>query len=89
MNEADALELLRAGVLAVILGSAPAVVAALAVGLVISLFQALTQIQESTLSFAPKIIAVAVALLVASPFIGSQIVSFSERVQLHIEQGFR
>lgn len=89
MNEADALELLRAGVLAVILGSAPAVIAALAVGLAISLFQALTQIQESTLSFAPKIIAVTVALLVASPFIGSQIVSFNERVQIHIEQGFR
>ncbi|MFO1116206.1 MAG: flagellar biosynthesis protein FliQ [Beijerinckiaceae bacterium] len=89
MNEADALELLRAGILAVILGSAPAVIAALIVGLTVSLFQALTQIQESTLSFAPKIVAVALALLVASPFIGSQILSFSERVQIHIEQGFR
>lgn len=89
MNEADALELLRGGIWTIILGSAPAVTAALCVGLVIALFQALTQIQESTLAFAPKIIAVGFAIIVAAPFIGAQLLAFNERVHSHIETGFR
>jgi len=58
MNEADALELLRAAIWTIIIGSGPAVGAAMFVGLIIALLQALTQIQESTLTFVPKIVAV-------------------------------
>ena len=57
MNEADALELLRAAIWTIIIASGPAVAAAMFVGLVIALLQALTQVQETTLTFVPKIVA--------------------------------
>ncbi len=88
MNEADALELMRAGIWTVIVGSGPAVAAAMIVGIVIALFQALTQIQEATLTFVPKIVAVFLALMAASPFIGAQVYAFSEQVYARIESGF-
>lgn len=88
MNEADALELLRAAIWTIILGSGPAVAAAMIVGFIIALFQALTQIQEATLTFVPKIIAVFIALAIGAPFIGGQIYSFTERVYARIEKGF-
>ena len=50
---------------------APAMIAGLVVGLVIAFFQALTQIQEMTLVFVPKIIAIFVVLLIALPFAGA------------------
>ena len=89
MTGPETLDVARDAIWTIVVVSSPLMVVGLVVGVVVSLFQALTQIQESTLSFAPKIVAVALALLVASPFIGSQILSFSERVQIHIEQGFR
>ena len=88
MNEADALELMRAAVWTVIVASGPPVAAAMAAGVVIALFQALTQIQEATLTFVPKIIAVFLALMAASPFIGAQVYAFSEQVYSRIERGY-
>ena len=88
MNEADALELLRAAIWTIIIGSGPAVAAAMFVGLIIALLQALTQIQEATLSFVPKILAIFVALAIGAPFIGSQVYSFTEQVYSRIEKGF-
>ncbi|MBD8652984.1 flagellar biosynthesis protein FliQ [Rhizobium sp. CFBP 13726] len=88
MTEADALEILRISVWAMLLASAPAVFTAMAVGLVISLFQALTQVQESTLSFAPKIVAVFVALAVAAPFIGGQLNLLVVEIFSHVQSGF-
>ena len=66
----------REGLYLAILLSAPIVLAALAVGLVVSIVQATTQIQEQTLSFAPKLVAVMLALAIASPWIGTQLVRF-------------
>jgi len=88
MNEADALELLRAAIWTIIIGSGPAVGAAMFVGLIIALLQALTQIQESTLTFVPKIVAVFIALAVGASFIGGQIHTFTELVYSRIEKGF-
>jgi flagellar biosynthetic protein FliQ len=88
MNEADALELVRSAIWTIIIGSGPAVAAAIVVGLVIAILQALTQIQEMTLTFVPKIIAIFVVLLVTAQFIGGQIYSFSEHVYSRIETGF-
>ena len=88
MNEADALELLRAAIWTVIIASGPAVAAAMFVGLVIALLQALTQIQETTLTFVPKIVAIFIALTVGAPFIGNQIYTFTEQVYSRIEKGF-
>lgn len=88
MNEADALELVRSAIWTIIIGSGPAVAAAISVGLVIAIMQALTQVQEMTLTFVPKIIAIFVVLLVTAQFIGGQIYSFSEHVYSRIETGF-
>jgi len=88
MNEADALELLRAAIWTIIIGSGPAVGATMFVGLIIALLQALTQIQESTLTFVPKIVAVFIALAIGAPFIGGQIHTFTELVYSRIEKGF-
>jgi flagellar biosynthetic protein FliQ len=88
MNEADALELLRAAIWTIIIASGPAVAAAMFVGLVIALLQAPTQVQETTLTFVPKIVAIFIALAVGAPFIGNQIHTFTEQVYSRIEKGF-
>jgi flagellar biosynthetic protein FliQ len=88
MNEIDALELVRAAIWTVIVGSGPAVLAAMIIGIVIALIQALTQIQEVTLTFIPKIIAILVVSLVTGSFVGSQIFAFTELVYGRIVTGF-
>ncbi|PLS01466.1 flagellar biosynthesis protein FliQ [Neobacillus cucumis] len=60
--------------------AAPILMIALVVGLIISIFQAVTQIQEQTLVFVPKIIAVFIALLVFGPWMLRQIVNFTENI---------
>jgi len=57
--------------------AAPMLITALVVGFAISLFQSITQIQEVTLSFVPKAIAVSIALLVTGHWMISEIVSFT------------
>lgn len=59
--------------------SAPLLLVALAVGLVVSLLQAVTQINEATLSFLPKLIAVSLTLLVAGPWMISTLVEYLQR----------
>ena len=88
MNEADALELLRIAIWAIIIGSGPAVIAAMVIGVAIALFQALTQIQEMTLTFVPKIVAVFVVVMLTASFVGGQVFAFSEQVYARIERGF-
>ncbi|MDX2266250.1 MAG: flagellar biosynthetic protein FliQ [Hyphomicrobiales bacterium] len=88
MGQADALDLVRAALWAVILASGPAVVAAMTVGVAIALLQALTQVQEVTLTFIPKIIAIFIVTIIAAPFIGGVIFSFAEQAYGRIENGF-
>ncbi|QRK04578.1 flagellar biosynthesis protein FliQ [Archangium violaceum] len=64
----------------VILVSAPPVLMALLVGLIVAVFQATTQIQEQTLSFAPKLVAVFGILALLGPWIGMQLVRFTFHV---------
>lgn len=88
MNEADALDIVQGAIWAVLLASSPAVVAAMVVGISIALLQALTQIQEMTLTFIPKIIAILVISLVSAPFVGSIIMTYSLSLYSRIETGF-
>ncbi len=88
MNEVDALELVQAAIWTIIIASGPAVGLAMALGIVIALLQAVTQIQEVTLTFVPKILAVFAAMLLTAPFIASQIYSFTELIFQRIGQGF-
>ncbi len=88
MNQADALDIVQSALWTVIVASGPAVGAAMAVGIVIALLQALTQVQEMTLTFIPKIIAILVICSLTAPFIGAVIYSFAEQVYARIEVGF-
>ncbi len=88
MNEADALEITQHAVWTIMAAAGPAVAAAMAVGLVVALFQALTQIQEMTLTFVPKIVAVLLVAALTASFIGAQIFTFTAEVYAHIEKGF-
>jgi flagellar biosynthetic protein FliQ len=60
--------------------SAPMLVVALAVGLVVSIIQAVTQIQEQTLSFVPKLVAVAVTFIIALPWIIQIMVKYTSEL---------
>lgn len=88
MNEADALDIVQAAIWTVIVASGPAVLAAMIVGVVIAFIQALTQVQEMTLTFVPKILAVMITVAISAPFIGSQISIFTDIVFSRIQSGF-
>ena len=69
MTEVEVIEVGRQGIMAILYGAGPLMLVALGVGLTVSLFQALTQIQEMTLAFVPKILAIFGASLIMAPFI--------------------
>ncbi len=82
MTEATVIQLAREAVELTLLISAPMLLAGLVVGLLISIFQAVTQIQEMTLTFVPKIVAVLLALLVAFPWMMHKMISFTQNLIL-------
>jgi len=73
MSPADAIDFARTSIYVLLEIITPAMLAALVVGLTIGLLQALTQIQEMTLVFVPKIIAIFIVLLISLPFAGQAI----------------
>ena len=88
MNEADALDIVQAAIWTVIVASGPAVLAAMVVGVAIAFIQALTQVQEMTLTFVPKILAVMITAAISAPFVGAQISIFTVIVFSRIQSGF-
>lgn len=84
MTPGDVLDLLRLAIWTVLIASAPAVLSAMFVGTAIAVLQALTQIQEVTLTFVPKIIAVLLALSITSVFIGTSIQDFTQQAYARI-----
>lgn len=88
MNQADALDIFQSTIWTIIVASSPAVLAAMLVGIGIALLQALTQVQEITLTFIPKIIAILLTASLSAPFIGSVIYTFAEQIYSRIEHGF-
>src|SRR5436190_10193208 len=85
MNQADALDIVQSALWTIIVASGPAVGAAMAIGIIIALLQALTQVQEVTLTFIPKIIVILLVSSLTAPFVGSVIYSFAEMVYSRIE----
>lgn len=67
-------------VFTVLKASAPMLVLALVVGLLVSIFQATTQIQEQTLAFVPKIVAVFISVIIFGPWILNTVVDFTYRL---------
>ncbi len=80
MNEAQVLEIAREAVLTLVIVSAPVLLVGMGIGLVISLFQTLTQIQEMTLTFVPKLLLVFGSLILLLPFMFHEIRAFSEHL---------
>lgn len=88
MDLSEVVSLCRDAIYVLILISAPLMVVAMVVGLAIALLQALTQIQEATLTFVPKILAMLVTLAIALPFMLNTLTDFANRLQdkiAHIE----
>ena len=87
MTSADALSIAREAIIVALKLGAPAMLLALAVGLAISFFQALTQIQEMTLTFVPKMIVILLSLLLFLPFMLSTLSAFTESLMGRIVSG--
>jgi flagellar biosynthetic protein FliQ len=88
MTGAEVLDIATQGIWTLLIVSLPMMLVGLIVGVVIALFQALTQIQEMTLVFVPKIIAIFVTMLIALPFLGSTMAAYMDRVVDMIIVGF-
>jgi len=78
MNSTEVLEVGKEAIVVMLQIALPILLVALVVGLVISLLQALTQMQEATLSFVPKIIAISLALILFIPMMGGKLMDYTE-----------
>lgn len=88
MNEMDALDLVKFAIWTVILGAGPSVIAAMVVGIAIAVLQALTQVQEVTLTFVPKIMAIFVVAIISAHFTGASVFALAQLSYSYIEHGF-
>ena len=80
MNIDLVIEILSEAFFTVLLILLPILGAGLIVGVAISIFQAATSIQETTLTFVPKIVTTAIAIIVALPFIADKLISFTHKI---------
>lgn len=87
MTGAAVLDIARDGIMTYLKAGGPVMLVALGFGLAISLLQALTQVQEQTLVFVPKIVAVFASLLLLLPFMGDALGSYMARVATRIAAG--
>lgn len=89
MTPEETLELLQLALWTVAIVCAPPIFGAMVVGTVIALLQALTQVQEATLTFVPKIVVVLLAVFLSSAFIGAAVVKLTEAAYSRIEGPYR
>ena len=87
MNEVEVLDISREAIFTLIKVVSPVLLVALFIGLIIGIFQALTQIQEMTLAFVPKIIAVFVTIILLFPFMLGQMQTLTESLFSKISGG--
>jgi flagellar biosynthetic protein FliQ len=87
MTGPEVLDVARDAITTLVIVSAPLMLVGLAVGVAISLVQALTQIQEMTLVFVPKILAIFIAMLIALPFMGDVLQGHMTRIAARIMGG--
>ena len=80
MSVATVLDILREAFIRILVISGPALLIGMLVGLVISIFQATTQIQEQTLSFVPKLIAIFLTLILAGNFMLNLLLNFTKTI---------
>jgi flagellar biosynthesis protein FliQ len=87
MTGPEVLDVARDAIVTLLLVSAPLMLVGLIVGVIISLLQALTQIQETTLVFVPKIIAIFLSMLIALPFMADKLHDNFIRITSYITNG--
>ena len=87
MNALDAMELAKAALILVLTIAGPMLIASLIVGCAIGLFQALTQVQETTLTFVPKLLVIGCVMLLSLPMIGSAMSNFTAQLSARIVSG--
>ena len=87
MTGPEVLDVAKDSIMTLVVVSAPLMLVGLAVGVVISLLQALTQIQEQTLAFVPKILAIFAAMLIALPFMADSLQGHMARIAARIIGG--
>lgn len=80
MDQQQIIDITREAVVTTLKIGAPVMFVGLIVGLCIALFQALTQIQEMTLAFVPKIFAIFVAIFFMLPFMSNTLIAFTEQI---------
>ena len=80
MNIDQAIEVVRESLTLMLLLSSPILIAGLVIGLVVSILQAVTQIQDQTLSFVPKIVVMGIVTILVTPWIATLIIEFSRQM---------
>lgn len=88
MTETDAIGILQQAVWITIVAAGPMVVAAMIVGTLIAVLQALTQVQEMTLTFIPKMIVSMFVFAMTAPYVGNMLKIFVDQIYGHISNGF-
>jgi flagellar biosynthesis protein FliQ len=84
MNADTVIDLGQQALYVIVMLAAPMLLAALAIGLLIGMFQAATQINEMTLSFIPKLLVLALSIMVAGPWMLDTLLNFTRRLYLSI-----
>jgi flagellar biosynthetic protein FliQ len=89
MNDSVIVEIFSGAIYHILIMSAPMLLSALIVGLIVSIFQATTQIQEQTLAFVPKVLAIFLVLMIAGPWLLNTIMEFTLYIFSQIETVIR
>ncbi|GJL87263.1 MAG: flagellar biosynthetic protein FliQ [Minwuia thermotolerans] len=84
MSPVEVVDIGRSAIWVLLKTAAPVMLIALSVGLVVSLFQALTQMQEMTLAFVPKILAIFIALVALAPYMIGELTGFMDQIAQRI-----
>ena len=84
MTAVEVVDVMRDGIWFLIKVAGPAMIVSLVIGIAISLFQALTQLQEPTLTFVPKILAIFGTLILTMPFMIGTMITFMEQIAIRI-----
>ncbi|MFM9977338.1 MAG: flagellar biosynthetic protein FliQ [Sphingomonadaceae bacterium] len=87
MSPFAAMEIAKAAMILMLTVAGPMLITSLVVGVVIGLFQALTQVQEMTLTFVPKLLAIGVVMLLCLPMIGDALANFMSVISDQIVKG--
>lgn len=88
MTDIDALEIVQKAIWVTMAVAGPVVIAAMVIGILVAFFQALTQVQEMTLTFVPKMLVAVFIISISGAYSGSLLLAFTEEIYSRIATGF-